>query len=90
MHEFTGLTKEELLRKLKDPETKALELMVGTVVKEAITNGDQQRLDFILNRLVGKPKEEINVYGSFSHMSEEQLLERARNLLEEAKGDGSE
>jgi hypothetical protein len=64
VHKFTAMSKQELTAHLQNPNTPTLELMVGMVVKEAIVRGDQTRLNFLLDRIVGKVKEHHEHSGS--------------------------
>lgn len=45
---------QELLAHLADPNITAHELLVGKIFAEAVKAGDQSRLEFLYNRLVGK------------------------------------
>jgi len=49
-----NLTKEQLAQKIQDPKTTALDLMIMKVIQHSINKGDQMRLSFILDRLIGK------------------------------------
>ena len=46
-----------------DPARKPIEQMVAKIILEAIERGDAIRLDFLLNRLVGKVKEKVEHSG---------------------------
>ena len=48
---------------LNDPDTPAIELAVVKILHESIKTGDQRRLEFILDRLIGKVKEEVKFEG---------------------------
>ncbi len=61
---FSGMDREELQELLKDPRATMLEIMVGSVVARAAKDGDQSRFSFLLDRMVGKVKEEIEHSGS--------------------------
>ena len=63
VYKFTGMPLADLKKRLTNPETTTLELMVGMVIKEGIVRGDQQRLNFILDRTFGKVKEQIEHSG---------------------------
>jgi len=53
--------KVELKAAISSDLTPALELMVASIVWKAIAEGDERRFDFILNRTIGKVKEEIDI-----------------------------
>lgn len=54
-------TRAELAALVKDPGTRMLDVMVASIVAQASQKGDQQRLDFLLNRMIGKVKDRIEV-----------------------------
>lgn len=58
---FLGLTKGDLLERLKHPDTPVLEAILGQIILKAISGGDQVRLGFILDRVIGKVKEEMEL-----------------------------
>ena len=51
----------ELDKICKDPKTTVLEAMIARVAQQAIRDGDQRRLDFMLDRTIGKVKEQLEV-----------------------------
>lgn len=63
VNRFTTMSKSQLTYHLQKPDTPALELMVGMVVREAIVKGDQARLNFLLDRLVGKVADKVQHSG---------------------------
>lgn len=58
---FLGMTREEVKRVLEDPTSSSHDLLIATIVAKAVTHGDQNRLEFIYNRIVGRVKEEVEV-----------------------------
>lgn len=61
LNEMIHLTKAELQAKIADPKTTALELMACSVVAKGVQGGDHMRLGFLLDRLVGKVKDQVEV-----------------------------
>ena len=61
-----AMTKEELIALTKRDETTALELLVASIVQKGVVEGDQKRLEFILDRLIGKITQNFNLSGSIS------------------------
>lgn len=53
-NQYINMSKEELKAAEQNPKTTILELMVLKVMQHAIAKGDQLRLNFILERLIGK------------------------------------
>lgn len=57
LNEYIYLTRAEVLDRIKAHDTPALEIMIGTIISKAVTSGDHMRLNFLLDRIVGKPPE---------------------------------
>lgn len=57
------LTKQGLKDKIADPNATALELALATTASKAITQGDHQRLRFLVERMGGKVPERIEFEG---------------------------
>lgn len=53
-------TADEIKEALISHFTPATDLVVLKILAEAISKGDHQRLDFLLNRTIGKVKEQID------------------------------
>lgn len=93
VNEFTGLDPEALKAKLKDPATPVLEVMVGSVIAKAIQTGDASRLEFLLTRMLGAPKQRIEHTGADGGpiraagpeaLTDDQLNDRIRLLTQSA------
>lgn len=41
-----------------DPNTPIIELLIGNIIAKAVSGGDERRLNFIMERLLGKVKEQ--------------------------------
>lgn len=54
-------TMDELKQVIADKETDAADLMLSQIVVHAIKMGDHKRLEFILERTIGKVKETLEV-----------------------------
>lgn len=61
LNEFLMLNRLELQKRLQNQSATMLELAVGTIVAKAAKDGDQIRLNFILDRLIGKVKDQVKV-----------------------------
>lgn len=55
------MTLEQLNMRLKDPTTCAIELAICRVLVKAIELGDDRRINFLLDRLVGKVTEKVEL-----------------------------
>jgi hypothetical protein len=59
-NKYLNFTKDELNNVLRDPNSTMLELCSASVIAKIALTADQQRFDFILNRLIGKAPD-INI-----------------------------
>ncbi len=66
----------DLKKLLKDPKTDMIDLMIIKLMIKAVESGDVTRLNFILDRTIGKVQDKVEISG-FSH----------KTLIEQIKGD---
>jgi hypothetical protein len=93
MNEIIRLNVSELKERMNDPNITSLEAGICKILFLAITKGDHIRMDFILNRLIGKSKETIEIQQTaiaerikeISAMSEEERLKLAAIEIEKLK-----
>lgn len=55
------MTEKQLEKVVNDSKTPMISKAIASIITKAIENGDDRRLTFILDRLIGKPKEEIDI-----------------------------
>ena len=74
----------ELANVIKDTSRETIDVLVARILFEAIKKGDQVRLAFVLDRLLGKPKEsvDLNVTGSF-HSQVVDMIHNLNNAKEQ-------
>ena len=85
---YAGMTREQIRRLLEHPATPALEVMLGSIIGKAIKEGDHLRMNFVLDRLVGKVKDvsEVTMKVDLPSVSEaKQILDADYALLEPGK-----
>lgn len=63
LHKYCNHSLEELKLVYTRKTTTALDLVVIKILIEAIRRGDEKRLGFLLDRIIGKVKEEVEVTG---------------------------
>lgn len=63
VNRYLYLTSHELRERIQDPTTPMMEMMVASIIAQAAQKGDQQRLEFILCRLIGKVKDQLEITG---------------------------
>lgn len=59
VNKFLYMPAAEIEAALAAPETTMLDRMIANIIAQAALKGDQMRLDFVLNRLIGKVKDQI-------------------------------
>lgn len=64
VNKFLNMSREELKAAAENPNAPMLELIVAKIIERAIANGDQTRLGFILDRLIGKVPDKIEHSGN--------------------------
>lgn len=64
LHKYCNHNLEDLKMAYINKKTPALDLVVIKVLIEAIRKGDEKKLGFLLDRMIGKVKEEIEVTGT--------------------------
>jgi len=61
LNNFMNMDMDSLKSIMNNKETPALEMMIGRIVIEAIKSGDQTRLNFILDRSIGKVIDKMEI-----------------------------
>jgi hypothetical protein len=61
LNEYLSMPIQEIKAKASDPTTPSLHVIVAKIVAEAISKGDQQRLGFLLDRLIGPVPKSLDV-----------------------------
>lgn len=91
LHEFLTMSAQELSGVKQNPKSSMLELMIHSIVVNAVNRGDQQRMGFLMDRLLGKVKDQIEVETytrPLRELSNDELLKQlpeAIQLLKEKK-----
>lgn len=55
------MTRDQIADVIEDPNAKMLDVLVASIIAKAVQTGDQQRLDFIFNRTIGKVSDQIEI-----------------------------
>lgn len=66
LNRFLTMTAQELAAAMTDPRTTVLEAIVLTIATKALQGGDQVRLNFLLDRLIGKVQEPTQQHAVFN------------------------
>ena len=89
------LSRNQLVQRLKDPKLTMIERIAARILQASESVADEKRLGFILDRMLGKPKERVEHSGPNGApiasviMSPEERLAEIKRLqdLREAVGD---
>lgn len=55
------LSRAELRAVIENPDTPMFDITIASIIAQAAQKGDQQRLDFILTRVIGRVKDQIEI-----------------------------
>lgn len=55
------MTVGELNSTVTNPESKVMDVVIGAVIQRAVKDGDYARLSFLLDRTIGKVREETSI-----------------------------
>ncbi len=82
--QFAGFSPSQLTKMQNNPDTPMLERIIIAIIIKAEKNADQSRLEFILNRAIGKVQDEIAFTNldPYAHLTDEQLLARRQELAQ--------
>lgn len=86
IQKYLHATADELKAILKEPgQTTVIELMVISIMARGMSGGDTQRAEFILNRLIGKVPDKVEV----NDVTNKELAEEMKQNLIKAIRDGN-
>jgi hypothetical protein len=84
--EFLSKTKNELRRAVNDPDSSALEMMLASLMEKAIERGDPTRVNFLLDRTIGKVPDKIeaiaHIHQNVAHLSNEELFNEVKQIID--------
>jgi hypothetical protein len=55
------LSRSELRAVIENPDTPMFDITIASIIAQAAQKGDQQRLEFVLNRIIGRVKDQIEI-----------------------------
>jgi len=64
INKYMAMNREQIIVKVKDPRTPMIETTIASILVKATQSGDYTRLNFLLDRSIGKVKDEIDVRSS--------------------------
>lgn len=84
-NKFMHMPIPELEKYVQNKQGTAFEYTVARILAMAAVKGDPLRLDFLLNRLIGKVADKIDhsvTHNPFTQMTEQEKLEKAKEVVE--------
>ncbi len=82
LQKYLGTPLTKLKELIKDPgDTPAIELIIVSVLAKSITHGDQHRLEFLLNRIIGKVPDKVHVTDETDHEEIERLKAEYKKIM---------
>lgn len=82
---FMEMDYNQLTEVLKDKSRPVMDHMIARICAMAIKNGDQQRLDFLFNRIIGKVKDKVEQTTTLKVGSPEELIKLSLKAEAEKK-----
>ncbi len=82
LSKYLGMTKGLLLPIIENEYTPRIDVIIARIVYKAASGADEKRLDFLLNRLIGKvaePPKEINL--NLSGLPKQELIEIGKQAV---------
>lgn len=61
VNRFLYMDRAQVQEAIKNPETPMIDLMVASIMAQAAQKGDERRLEFILQRMIGRVTDKIEV-----------------------------
>jgi len=80
LNKFLNWPLSDLVLFTQKKESPVLEVLVARILLEGIKKGDQVRLEFIFQRLVGKVKEEIDLNANLNHSFHSRVVDLIDSL----------
>lgn len=84
-------TEADLIKIIKDPNATMLKKCVATLLAKATKEGDPKRLEFLLNRTIGKVPERVHQIVArqdverYSHTPDRELVVQAKQVIYEVE-----
>ena len=61
INKYMNMSVEDIRADMSQPDTKALEAMIGKIIIEAHKHGDYSRVNFLFDRMIGKVTEKMEI-----------------------------
>lgn len=84
LNKHIWLTRRQAEELIEDPDTPLIELLIANIVDKAMNHGDEKRFSFLLDRLIGKVKDEIDINNYMSNLqklTESQVIDLGKDAI---------
>jgi DNA-binding sugar fermentation-stimulating protein len=83
LNKYLHMKRDALQAAIKNPDTPMLDVMIASIIAKAVQTGDNTRLDFLLNRTIGRIKEVVHVEGGNNNTIQIALAYKPKELASE-------
>lgn len=84
INKYLWISNGDLKKIAKDPKAMGIDSLIASIIHRAITTGDHYRLNFILDRMIGKVKEEIDITSyvkKLDELTKEEMIALGREAI---------
>lgn len=84
LNKYLWMSKVEIQSKMRDHNVPMIEMVIASIIFKAAHQGDEKRLTFILDRMIGKVKEEIDIntyYDRLRKMSDSEVIQLGKQAI---------
>ncbi len=82
INSFLYMNKVDIEKKLSDKTTTMLEALVGSIILKALATGDQNRMNFLIEQVLGSLPKNYNIR-NYSELTDEAIDQKLKNLTDE-------
>lgn len=75
LHKMFKMGKDDIINIINNPKAPSLEVFIARIIQLGVKAGDTQRLDFLLNRMIGTVKQK------FDHTTDDKPIENVHYYL---------
>lgn len=77
------MTRQELQDVVQDPKSSMLIITLASIMAKAAKDGDAARLEFLLNRSIGRVKDMLEIeHKKLDHLTDKEVIELAKEQIQ--------
>jgi hypothetical protein len=84
LNKHIWLTKIQADKLVLDPDTPMIELLIASIINKAVILGDEKRLTFVLDRIIGKVRQEVDLpeyLQNLQKLTEKQVIDLGKDAI---------